>query len=110
MQRPRPWPGRTRPARPPVAGSAFARRDRLVTVPLRFRQVNDYAWAHRFLSGFPNFHEANYGQGVVRGTFLLGGDVAEWRDIRAADLGNPPPDDVGARFRATNDWAARNGY
>ncbi|SDN40690.1 hypothetical protein SAMN05660642_04780 [Geodermatophilus siccatus] len=81
-----------------------------MTVPLRFRQVNDYAWAHRFLSGFPNFHEANYGQGVVRGTFLLGGDVAEWRDIRAADLGNPPPDDVGARFRATNDWAARNGY
>ena len=81
-----------------------------MTVPLRFRQVNDYAWAHRFLSGFPNFHEANYGQGVVRGTFLLGTDVAEWRDIRAADLGNPPAHDIGARFRASNDWAHRNGY
>lgn len=76
----------------------------------RFRETSDYAWAHRFLSGFPNFHEADYGQGVVYGTFLLGSDVADWRDLRAADLGSPPAGDVGARFRATNDWAHRNGY
>ena len=79
-------------------------------VTQRFTQTNDYAWAHRFLSGFPNFHQADYGQGVVFGTLLLGGDAAEWRDVPAAQLGNPPIHDVGARFRATNDYASRNGF
>lgn len=79
-------------------------------VEQRFRETNDYAWAHRFLSGFPNFHQADYGLGTVYGTILLGADVAEWRDIPARQLGNPPSGDVGARFRATNDWAGRNGF
>jgi len=35
---------------------------------------------------------------------------SEWRDVPASELGNPPPDDVGARFRATNDYAAKNGF
>lgn len=79
-------------------------------VDWRFRQANDYGWAHGFLSGFPNFHEANYGQGVVYGTFLVKGGTAEWRDVPASQLGNPNLSDVGARFRATNDWARRNGF
>lgn len=79
-------------------------------VTYRFRETNDYAWAHRFLSGFPNFHEADYGLGPVYGTMLLGSDVAEWRDIPARELGDPNPEDFGARFRATNDWAGRHGY
>ena len=52
----------------------------------RFTQLNDYAWAHEYLSGFPNFHEANYDGDVVRGNFLLRNDPIiriEWRDIRA---------------------------
>jgi hypothetical protein len=79
-------------------------------VEQRFREANDYASAHRFLSGFPNFHQSDYGLGTVYGTILLGADVAEWRDIPARDLGSPPGGDVGARFRAANDWAGRNGY
>lgn len=79
-------------------------------VSRRFREANDYAWAHRFLSGFPNFHEADYGLGVVYGTMLLGSDVAEWQDVPLSALGNPNLNDVGARFRATNDWAHRNGF
>jgi hypothetical protein len=40
----------------------------------RFREVNDYA-------GFPNFHEADYGKGMVYGTILLRDTEAEWRDV-----------------------------
>jgi F-box protein 11 len=76
----------------------------------RFRQANDYAHAHGFTSAFPNFHEADYGLGVVHGTFLLGRDAAEWRDIPATELGNSDPRDAAGRFRATHDWAVRNGY
>ncbi len=79
-------------------------------VPVRFRETNDYAWAQRFLGGFPSFHQADYGLGPVYGTFLLGSDAADWRDITAGDLGQPPGNDVPARFRASNDWASRNGY
>ena len=80
----------------------------------RFRQINDYAWAHGYLSGFPNCHEANYTGDIVRGNFVLKNEPTvigiEGRDIRASDLGNPPQNDLPARFRATNDWCQRNGY
>jgi hypothetical protein len=42
---------------------------------------------------------SDYGQGVVYGTFLIGSDLAEWRDVHASELGNPPVRDIGARFR-----------
>jgi LGFP repeat-containing protein len=76
----------------------------------RFRATSDYAGRNGFVGGFPNFHEANYGEGVVYGTVLFKADAAEWRDVPAADLGNPPPGDFGARFRATNDYARREGF
>lgn len=79
-----------------------------MSIPERFRQVYDYAEAHGYAGGFPNFHEADYGQGVVEGTLL--NKSAEWRDVRATDLGNPPADDLGARFRATHDYAVGNGF
>ena len=61
------------------------------------------------MSGFPNFHETNYGPGVVRGTFLLSADIAEWRDVPASEWGNPRTDESALDFVPPNDWAARNG-
>ncbi len=75
-----------------------------------FRQINDYVGVHGFAGGYTNFHQANYGCGVVRGTILIRPPFGECRDVKAADLGNPPVSDWGARFRATNDYAARNGF
>jgi hypothetical protein len=31
--------------------------------------------------GFPNFHQADYGQGIVYGTILLHHHTVEWRDV-----------------------------
>ncbi|MBW7897982.1 hypothetical protein B188_08760 [Candidatus Brocadiaceae bacterium B188] len=53
----------------------------------RFREVNDYAECHGFFSGFPNFHEADYGSGVVYGTILLRDTEAEWRDVPRTEYG-----------------------
>lgn len=75
---------------------------------VRFTQTYDYAEAHGFVGGFPNFHQADYGEGIVYGTFLL--NSGEWRDVSASDLGNPPGYSIGARFRAISDYAARNGF
>ncbi len=74
----------------------------------RFRQTYDYSEAHGLSGGFPNFHQANHGDGVVYGTILL--NSATWKDVPATDLGNPAGGDIGARFRATNDYAGRNGF
>lgn len=79
-------------------------------VGARFRATADYATQNGFVGGYPNFHQANYGQGTVYGTFLFRSDVAEWRDVAASELGNPPGDDIDARFRATNDYAVRQGF
>jgi hypothetical protein len=76
--------------------------------PLRFARINDYAGLNGFVGGFPNFHEADYGQGVVFGSVLLRPGAADWRDVPAADLGNPG--DFEQRFRAVNDYAGANGY
>lgn len=53
----------------------------------RFREVNDYAERHGFFSAFPNFHEADYGDGVVYGTILLRDTEAEWRDVSRTEYG-----------------------
>jgi hypothetical protein len=76
----------------------------------RFRQTYDYAQAHGFVGGFPNFHQADSGQGVVYGTILL--RSGEWRDVSVIDLGSPPPPvrDVAGMFRAVYDYAIRNGF
>ncbi len=73
----------------------------------RFRAVHDWATRNGYVAGFPNFHQADYGQGVVYGTILFKEGV-EWRDIPASELGNPANNE--ARFRAVHDWATRNGY
>jgi hypothetical protein len=76
----------------------------------RFSRTNDWAVANGFAGGFPNFHEADYGAGTVYGTLLIRLDRAEWRDVPAADIGDPQIDDVAGRFAAINDYAVNNGF
>ena len=73
-----------------------------------FRAVNDYATSQGFFAGFPNFHQADYGNGIVYGVMLLKSGAGEWRDISADELGNPS--DIGDRFTAVNDYATSNGF
>ncbi len=47
----------------------------------RMRSANDYASRNGYLSGFPTFHHANYGKGIVCGIILIKRDAGEWRDV-----------------------------
>lgn len=76
----------------------------------RFRLVNAYAEANGYFAGFPNFHEANYGNGVVGGVHLLRDTVAEWRDVPRVTYGVYHIEDVPGLFRGANDYAATKGY
>jgi hypothetical protein len=79
----------------------------------RFRSVQDYAKANKFVGGYPNFfigEKATWDlrgkhKVVVNGTILVRESVASWRDISGADLGNPADDDGPARFRGAQDYA-----
>jgi hypothetical protein len=86
----------------------------------RMRAVNAYASRNGFVGGFPNFFHAETSEVVsitgqrkritVCGTVLLNSNGAEWRDVPLSELGNPALDDFEARFRATQDYATRNGF
>jgi hypothetical protein len=76
----------------------------------RFRLVNDYATAKGYFAGFPNFHEADYGQGVVGGVHLLTSTVAEWRDVPRTAYGVFHIEDVPGLFRGAARYAASQGY
>jgi len=76
----------------------------------RFREVQRYADVHGFFAGFPNFHEADYGDGVVYGSILLRDTEAEWRDVPRSDYQIFHIEDVPGLFRAANDYAGREGY
>jgi|SRR5215469_8343936 len=47
---------------------------------------------------------------TVCGTVLIKQGCGIWRDVPLIDLGNPPLNDIGARFRGTQDYATRNGF
>jgi Repeat of unknown function (DUF5648) len=75
----------------------------------RLRSVHDYAKAHGYFSGFPNFHEADYGQGLVYGCILIKAGVAvDMKAVSAADLGNPGTPEE--RMRVVHGYAVSNGY
>lgn len=76
----------------------------------RMRATQKFAVKYGYIGGFPNYFHADYGGGVVCGTFLLTNKSAEWRDVPLSELGNPPLNDIGARMRSANDYAFRNGY
>lgn len=74
----------------------------------RFRSTYDYAVKEKFVGGFPNFHQADYGNGVVFGTILLKPEFAEWRDVKMSDLADTSSNE--ARIRSTHDYARENGF
>jgi hypothetical protein len=76
----------------------------------RFRLVNDYAGQQGYVSGFPNFQEANYGSGVVGGVNLLSANVVEWRDVPRTTYGIYRIEDVPGLFRGAASYAADQGY
>jgi hypothetical protein len=76
----------------------------------RMRATTNYAVANGYVGGFPNGYNADYGAGMVCGTILLRQGSADFRDVPLSELGNPALDDIGARMRSANDYAARNGY
>lgn len=73
----------------------------------QLRCANKYASEHNFLGAYPNFHHA-YKPALVFGTIFINKYAGEWKDIKANDIGNPATPD--ARFRAVNDYAAKNGF
>lgn len=75
-----------------------------------FRHRADIASSQGFVGAFPNFHEAHYGISHVGGTIFLNASASEWRDVSLGELGNPNLEDFGARMRATQDYAIRNGF
>ncbi len=79
-------------------------------IPAMFRAANDYADRQGYAAAFPNFHQADHGNGVVYGTFLIKDGVTEWRDVPRDELGVYHIEDVGGMMRAANDYAARNGF
>ena len=76
----------------------------------RFREVQRYADVHGFFAGFPNFHEGDYGDGVVYGTIFLRDTEAEWRDVPSSEYQIFHIEDVPGLFRAANDYAGRAGF
>jgi hypothetical protein len=74
----------------------------------RFQAVQDFATANGFVGGFPTFHQADPGQGLLYGCVLLGSVAAEWRDVPASELGNASG--IMPRFRAVQDFATANGF
>jgi hypothetical protein len=76
----------------------------------RFRLVNDYADRAGYFAGFPNFHEADHGNGVVGGVHLLTSTVAEWRDVPRSTYGIYHIEDVPGLFRGAANYAASQGY
>lgn len=65
---------------------------------------------HPYVGAFPTFFHANTAAGVVCGTILLTPDAAEKRDIPQSELGNFSADNFESRFRATQDYATKNGF
>lgn len=80
----------------------------------RFTGAHDYALRQGYQQGFPNFHEADYGQGLVYGTFLIVPGTCEWRDVLAHELGlgfgDPSRIPMDRWFTGASDYAAQHGY
>jgi Domain of unknown function (DUF1929) len=80
---------------------------------LRLTAAHDYAINHGYDHGFPNFHQADYGQGLVYGTFFIKKGFTEWRDVPVTDLGmsgDPTSRPMEEWFWRTHDYAVRNGF
>jgi hypothetical protein len=79
----------------------------------RLTSAHDWSKTQGAADAFPNFHEANYGQGVVYGTMLLAPSAVTWQDVPVVNiLGNnidPTSRQMEEWFKGTHDWAVLNG-
>lgn len=80
------------------------------TAMAAFRHRAEAATKAGFAGAYPNFHEAKQDANIVGGTIFLKSAIANWQDVSLAELGNPSLNDFGARMRATQDFASRNGF
>jgi len=70
-----------------------------------FREVFSYAQTRGFGTGFPNFHQADYGLGVVHGTVLIGEPYYELRFVPIADFGTVNVTNVPGMMQAATRYA-----
>jgi hypothetical protein len=93
------------------------------TPEARFRAAHDYVrthglvmegvsgfppkphFSHTFAGALPTFIDAGQGQVATYGIILLNKKAATWKDIPAADLGNPATSQD--RFRAVQNYASK---
>lgn len=83
------------------------------TTRTRLAGAHDWARTRGWGHGFPTFHQADDGAGVVYGTMLVRADACTWRDVSVAELGmsgDPTTSPLEQWFRGANDYAARQGF
>jgi hypothetical protein len=76
------------------------------------RRTKDFGGIN-YIHGYPNFHQADYGAGIVFGTFLLMG-LVHHRDVFVRNLpmsGEPTTNPMHEWFKVVNEYAERQpGY
>jgi hypothetical protein len=81
---------------------------------LRLTAAYDFARGAGYEHGYPNFHQANYGAGIVFGTFLIFFGLVHYRDVFVRDLpmsGEPTTNPMHVWFKVVNQYAEREpGY
>ncbi|MFO0722926.1 MAG: hypothetical protein U1E65_04015 [Myxococcota bacterium] len=102
---------------PPAEGCAESYPSSASPLPYRkdaadwLREANRNALAAGFAGGFVNFQQADYGHGVVYGTYYLRTQaVAGWQQIFATDLGGVDVQDVPRMMKAAHLFARRHGW
>ncbi|SFR43242.1 hypothetical protein SAMN04487947_1370 [Halogeometricum rufum] len=77
----------------------------------RFRQTSEFARHSGYAFGFPNFHQADYGNGTVHGSFLVKSGAATHRDVPKSVLGGHlSRENVPDMIRAATGYAQARGY
>lgn len=80
---------------------------------VRLTAAHDYARAQGYAHGYPNFHQADYGDGLVYGTFFIKEEIVEYQNVFTIDLGIKNPTNnvtLDHWFRAVNDYAVKQGF
>jgi hypothetical protein len=64
----------------------------------------------QYAGAFPTFFHANDATGIGCGTIAIKAEAAESRDVPKSQLNNVAEGDFEGRFRATQDYARKNGF
>ena len=79
----------------------------------RLTSAHDWAKTQGAAHGFPNFHEANHGAGVVYGTYLLTPAAVTWQDVPVQQIlgvnSDPTARPMEDWFKGAHDFAVMNG-